>query len=45
MALASSVLPTPVGPTKMNEPTGRLGSYNPDFARRIALDTAFTALS
>ena len=25
-ARASSVLPTPVGPRKMNEPIGRLGS-------------------
>ena len=28
-ALASSVLPTPVGPRKMNEPMGRLGSFEP----------------
>ena len=28
-ALHSSVLPTPVGPRKMNEPIGRLGSCRP----------------
>src|SRR5216110_1909763 len=28
-ARASSVLPTPVGPMKMNEPIGRLGSLSP----------------
>src|SRR3972149_2325972 len=28
-ALASSVLPTPEGPMKMNEPIGRLGSLSP----------------
>ena len=26
---ASSVLPTPDGPAKMNEPEGRLGSFRP----------------
>ena len=36
-ALASSVLPTPVGPRKMNEPMGRLGSLSPARARRTAL--------
>ena len=36
-ALASSVLPTPVGPRKMNEPIGRLGSFSPARARRTAL--------
>ena len=36
-ALASSVLPTPVGPRKMNEPIGRLGSLRPARARRTAL--------
>ena len=35
-ALASSVLPTPVGPRKMNEPDGRLGSLSPARVRRIA---------
>src|SRR3954463_454051 len=29
-ARASSVLPTPVGPRKRNEPTGRCGSDRPD---------------
>ena len=37
-ALASSVLPTPVGPRKMNEPMGRLGSLRPARARRTALE-------
>ena len=32
-ARASSVLPTPVGPRKMNEPIGRLGSFSPERAR------------
>ena len=32
----SSVLPTPVGPRKMNEPMGRLGSCRPARARRSA---------
>ena len=36
-ALASSVFPTPVGPRKMNEPIGRLGSLSPARARRTAL--------
>ena len=38
-ALASSVLPTPVGPRKMNEPIGRFGSLSPARARRTALET------
>ena len=38
-ALASSVFPTPVGPRKMNEPIGRLGSFRPARARRTALET------
>ena len=38
-ARASSVLPTPVGPMKMNEPIGRLGSFSPARARRTALET------
>ena len=42
-ALVSSVLPTPVGPRKMNEPMGRLGSCRPARARRTAVDTASTA--
>ena len=41
--LQSSVLPTPVGPRKRNEPLGRAGSERPARARRIALETAFTA--
>ena len=35
-ALASSVLPTPVGPRKMNEPIGRFGFLIPARARRTA---------
>ena len=35
-ARASSVLPTPVGPRKMKEPIGRLGSFSPARARRTA---------
>ena len=42
-ALAVSVLPTPVGPRKMNEPIGRFGSCSPERARRTALDTASIA--
>src|ERR1700692_2675006 len=38
-ARASSVLPTPVGPRKMNEPMGRLGSLRPARERRRALAT------
>ena len=38
-ALASSVLPTPVGPRKTNEPMGRFGSFRPARARRTALET------
>ena len=37
-ARASSVLPTPVGPRKMNEPMGRFGSCKPARARRTAFD-------
>ena len=44
-ALHSSVLPTPVGPRKMNEPIGRFGSCKPERLRRTALDTASTASS
>ena len=43
-ALASSVLPTPVGPRNRNEPVGRLGSATPARVRRTASDTAATAL-
>ena len=32
---ASSVLPTPEGPRKINEPVGRFGSLMPARARRI----------
>ena len=35
-ARASSVLPTPVGPRKTNEPIGRLGSDSPVLRRRMA---------
>ena len=44
-ARASSVLPTPVGPMKRNEPMGRLGSDSPARLRRMALATAETASS
>ena len=43
--LASSVLPTPVGPAKMNEPPGRRGSFRPARVRRIAWDSALMASS
>ncbi len=42
---ASSVLPTPEGPRKMNEPAGRFGSLIPARERRIALETAVIATS
>src|SRR5712692_7672623 len=42
-ARAVSVLPTPVGPRNMNEPTGRCGSCKPARARRTALATASRA--
>ena len=41
--LASSVLPTPVGPRNRNEPVGRLGSEMPARLRRTASETAVTA--
>src|SRR5713101_2072268 len=41
--LDSSVLPTPDGPAKMNDPPGRLGSFSPARVRRIACDSALTA--
>ena len=44
-ARASSVLPTPVGPRKRNDPMGRLGSLSPARLRRMALATAETASS
>ena len=40
---ARRVLPTPVGPRKMKQPMGRLGSLRPARARRTALATASTA--
>ena len=42
-ALASSVLPTPVGPMNRNEPVGRSGSEMPALARRTASETTRTA--
>src|SRR5487761_2629788 len=44
-ARASSVLPTPVGPRKRNDPIGRFGSERPARERRMALATAVTAWS
>ncbi len=44
-ARASSVLPTPVGPEKMNEPIGRFGSLSPARERRMARETALMASS
>ena len=43
--LASSVLPTPVGPAKINEPDGRFGSFKPTRARRMERLNADTASS
>ncbi len=42
-ALASSVLPTPVGPRNRNEPVGRLGSLRPARERRTESATVATA--
>src|SRR5699024_2759215 len=42
-ARANSVLPTPVGPKKMKEPIGRLGSIRAARARITAFEIAFTA--
>ncbi len=42
-ARESSVLPTPVGPRKMNEPIGRFSSCKPARARRTAFETAMIA--
>ena len=39
------VLPTPVGPRKMNDPTGRDGSAIPALDRMMASVTAWTASS
>ena len=44
-ALESSVLPTPEGPRKMNEPAGRRGSLRPLRERRMAFESAVTASS
>src|ERR1039457_1219667 len=44
-ALASSVLPTPVGPRNRNDPVGRSGSAMPARDLRTASDTACTALA
>ena len=44
-ARESSVLPTPVGPRKMNEPIGRFSSCRPARARRTAFETASIASS
>src|SRR5450759_11608 len=44
-ALATSVLPTPVGPEKMNEPIGRFGSLRPERLRRIERESALIASS
>ena len=44
-ARAVSVLPTPVGPRKRNDPIGRSGSCTPARARRTARDTALSARS
>ena len=42
-ALASSVLPTPVGPQKMKLPIGLFGAFKPTLARLIALEIATIA--
>ena len=44
-ALASRVLPTPVGPAKTKQPVGRLGSFSPLRLRRTALLTDLIASS
>ena len=44
-ALASAVLPTPVGPKKMKVPIGLSGFFNPDRLLFIAFTTLFTAMS
>ena len=44
-ALASSVLPTPVGPRNRKDPMGRSGSWMPARERRIASETLVTASS
>ena len=42
-SLASSVLPTPVGPTKRNTPIGRFSSLSPARERRIVREIFSTA--
>ena len=42
---ARKVLPTPVGPRKINEPIGRRGSFRSARERRSALEIAITASS
>ncbi len=41
--LDSSVLPTPDGPAKMNEPPGRFGSFRPALVRLMACDSDLMA--
>ena len=43
--LASSVLPTPVGPRNINDPIGLFSSFSPALALITALATAVTASS
>ena len=43
--LESSVLPTPEGPAKINEPPGLLGSFSPARVLLIDLDKALMASS
>src|SRR5437016_4555873 len=44
-ARASSVLPIPVGPRKMNDPIGRRGFFRPARVRRTACETVMIASS
>ena len=44
-SLANCVLPTPVGPKKINEPIGLFGSFNPTRFRCIAFTIFATASS
>ena len=43
--LATSVFPTPVGPRKKKQPTGRNGDFKPARLRRMARASAVMALS
>ena len=43
-ALASNVLPTPVGPAKMKQPVGRFGSFKPAAAAANGLGDALDRL-